>query len=207
MTTTRCLMATSSTFLLYMLLLFVGFHVHNINGSTIENLTAQEFYFLILNDSIDAIIDVRSQSEWDSGHIEGAMLVESLASYGDSESQQVTTPIDLAGCEYCDIIVYCRSGNRASVALKLLQNAGFKGQLYNGQGVRQWTEANYTLVNTSSIAAPCTYNQTLRDEHYTRWVSYQSTGTVIASNSGSFMIRGFSGLLIIGFVFASSMLL
>jgi rhodanese-related sulfurtransferase len=193
-------MSSSMSSLLCIILVF-GFQLHNAScsPSSIVNLTSQEFYNL--KDSVDAVIDVRGQSEWDSGHIEGAMLVEALASYGDIENQ-VTTPMDLAGCEYCDIIVYCRSGNRASVALRILQIAGFQGRLYNGQGVSQWTAANYTLVNdTSSIPAPCTYNDTVSDQCYTRTKS----GTVIgledkggeATSSGSWMISGFSGLCLI----------
>jgi phage shock protein E len=205
MTVNGCWKATISlsTLLLYLILLF-GFHVHNA-CSAIESLTSQEFYNL--KDSVDAVIDVRSQSEWDSGHIEGAMLMEALSSYGEEE-YQVTTPMDLAGCEYCDIIAYCRSGTRAEAALTILQNSGFKGRLYNGQGVSDWTDANYALVNTPSIAAPCSYNGTVSHQCYMNWLSYQAPNTMIVleekvyenASSGSLMASGFSAgrILIVG---------
>jgi rhodanese-related sulfurtransferase len=122
-----------------------------------ETLTPEEFF--ILKDTVNAVVDVRSQSEWDSGHIEGAMHVDSLSLYG-TESE-MSSPANLAGCEYCDIIVYCRSGARAGQALEHLEAAGFVGNLYNGLGVSQWTAANYPLVtNSPSTPAPCTVNAT-----------------------------------------------
>jgi rhodanese-related sulfurtransferase len=201
-------MPSSTVLLLYINLLFGFLH----NAFSYETLTAEGFF--TLKDSVDAVIDVRTLSEWESGHIEGAMLVEELASYG--KACQVTTPMDLKGCEYCDIIVYCRSGNRAGAALTILQNAGFKGRLYNGLGVSQWTDANYPLVNTPSIAAPCTYNATVNQQCYTDWLSNQASGKVVvleekdsgANNSGSLSLTtcGFSGMFIVGLAFAFTLL-
>jgi rhodanese-related sulfurtransferase len=53
------------------------------------------------------ILDVRTQSEWDSGHIAGATLAENLATFGTS-SHQGASPDDMIGCEFCSIAVYCR---------------------------------------------------------------------------------------------------
>jgi rhodanese-related sulfurtransferase len=200
---------SSSTFLLCLTLLF-GFHAHNA-CCAIENLSSQTFYSI--KDSVDAVVDVRSQSEWDSGHIEGAMLMEALSSFGE-QGYQVATPMDLVGCEYCDIIVYCRSGSRSGAALTILQNGGFKGRLYNGQGVSDWTDASYPLVNTPSIAAPCTYNGTVSHQCYMDWLSRQTPTTKIVLedkvyeavvNSGSLMPSGFAGLFILGLTSALSM--
>ena len=48
----------------------------------------------------DVLVDVRSTSEWEAGHIEGATLVENLASFGSGSSAESGSPADLAGCEY-----------------------------------------------------------------------------------------------------------
>jgi rhodanese-related sulfurtransferase len=141
------------------IVLFLGCFVQNV--CSYSTLTAEEFYNL--KDTVNVIVDVRTQSEWDSGHIEGAMHVDSLSLYGTE--LEISSPSDLAGCEYCDIIVYCRSGSRAGQALTLLEAAGFAGNLYNGLGVSQWSAANYPLVtNSPSTAAPCTVNATVRDQ-------------------------------------------
>ena len=76
----------------------------------------------------DVIVDVRTQSEYTTGHINGSTLVESLASFNTTD--QISTPQALHGCDYCDIVVYCRSGSRAATAIQHLIDAGYQGQLY-----------------------------------------------------------------------------
>eukprot|EP00549_Striatella_unipunctata_P010016 CAMPEP_0118709698 /NCGR_PEP_ID=MMETSP0800-20121206/22838_1 /TAXON_ID=210618 ORGANISM="Striatella unipunctata, Strain CCMP2910" /NCGR_SAMPLE_ID=MMETSP0800 /ASSEMBLY_ACC=CAM_ASM_000638 /LENGTH=74 /DNA_ID=CAMNT_0006613533 /DNA_START=162 /DNA_END=386 /DNA_ORIENTATION=- len=71
---------------------------------------------MIQNDAFDAVVDVRTVSEWeDTGIIENVTLIESMQSLS-------STPMDLMGCEYCSIAVYCRSGSRAQSALEKMQN-------------------------------------------------------------------------------------
>ena len=112
-------------------------------------LQPQEFLDGMLNGDFDAVIDVRTETEWSSvGHIENATLVENLASSG--------TPDSIMGCQNCTIAVYCQSGNRARQAItRLLQEYNFSGPLYNGQGVSQWAAAGFDLVLTDSMPAPC----------------------------------------------------
>lgn len=126
-------------------------------------LTADEFYQRLVTGDYDVIVDVRSVGEWDAGRIPNATLVESLASYTvNGGANNVGTPADLAGCEYCRMIIYCRSGNRARTAIQILRDHGFQ-QLWNGMGVNQWTDANYSLVLTPSVVPPCTVNDTVSD--------------------------------------------
>lgn len=108
---------------------------------------------------IDAIIDVRTAEEFATGHVPGAMLVDSLASFGTDP--QADGPQALAGCEYCDIAAYCSSGNRAAAALRILQQAGFQGRLYNAGTITQWRENNYPISQGASRAQPCTTNPTV----------------------------------------------
>src|SRR5210317_1113737 len=61
----------------------------------------------------DAIIDVRTQGEWEAGHIEGATLALNLASYPDT-SIETASPADFTGCETCTIVVYCRKNDNWS---------------------------------------------------------------------------------------------
>ena len=56
------------------------------------------------------------------------------------------------------------SGSRASGAIKVLQENGFVGRLYNGQGVNQWTRDNYELVNTPSVDPPCKTDEAIQTE-------------------------------------------
>jgi phage shock protein E len=127
-------------------------------SSEIVQLNSTQFYQrAFVEGSVDVIVDVRTRSEWESGHIEGALFLENLGNAGTAS--EITSPADLAGCEYCEIIVYCQSGNRAGKALLNLQAAGFQ-KIYNGQGATQWTAALYELVTTPSVPAECTTNST-----------------------------------------------
>jgi rhodanese-related sulfurtransferase len=118
-----------------------------------EELTPETFKMMIDAGAFAAIIDVRSLTEFrDDGHIANATLVENLALFGTSS--QIGTPSDLAGCEQCDLAIYCRSGGRAAAAIQHLLDAGFIGRLYNGLGVSQWTAAGYPLVTGSDVSTP-----------------------------------------------------
>jgi rhodanese-related sulfurtransferase len=143
------------------------------SSSSLEPITlnATTFYSMFMEDTtttttnqtkkwFDVIVDVRTKDEYSTGHINGSTLVESLASY--NTSNQISTPDAIRGCDYCAIVVYCRSGSRAADAIQHFINAGYKGQFYNGLGVSQWTAAGYPLVvNDISIIPACTINTTI----------------------------------------------
>ena len=63
------------------------------------------------------VIDVRTASEYAEGHLEGARLLDVT----DGELQQALPDLD-PSARY---LVYCRSGNRASQAKALMEDAGF----------------------------------------------------------------------------------
>lgn len=124
-----------------LLMLFLGLaaarRLHDHSGQRsaqlIEmRLTSEEFKEKIDNNLLDVIVDVRTRGEWEQGRIPGATFLERLNRF--NQSDQVATPSDLAGCEFCDIGVYCQSGNRAGTAIQILMANGFKGHLYNGLG-------------------------------------------------------------------------
>lgn len=64
------------------------------------------------------IIDVRTQAEWNDGHMEGAMLIpydliaERIGNVVKDKSQR--------------IYVYCRSGRRSKIAKETLEKNGYK---------------------------------------------------------------------------------
>lgn len=150
-------------------------------ANTLQALQPDEFRERLLAGDYNVIVDVRRRGdEWELGHIPEATLVENLALFSPGSTTNRGTPSDLAGCEFCDIIVYCRSGARAGQAISILQENGFEGRLYNGLGVSQWTgdPYNYELVNTVSVVPPCTFNQTVSDQCYNEWVARTSDTTV-----------------------------
>lgn len=64
------------------------------------------------------LLDVRTQKEWDEGHLKGAKLVTlSEAGFAD-KAKAVLDPKK-------PVVVYCRSGKRSAKAAKQLRDAGF----------------------------------------------------------------------------------
>lgn len=137
----------------------------------VTNLDTKTFKENIEQGVFDVIVDTRTFGEWESGHVPNATFIDSLQLFGTP--QQVSTPDELAGCRSraCSIAVYCRSGARAGGAAVVLEGAGFEGEIYNGQGVQQWTEAGFDLVDTPSVIPPCTKND---DEEVTPVVANES---------------------------------
>ena len=61
------------------------------------------------------VIDVRSEAEWNTGHLEGALHIEW------QDILQISTQIPKDE----QIYLYCRSGNRSEKATKILLEAGY----------------------------------------------------------------------------------
>ena len=82
------------------------------------------------------LLDVRTADEFNSGHIDGAYNIshEMLASRLDE------LPSDVP------IVLYCRSGNRSSVARDVLRDAGYTNFYDIDGGTNNWTRQGYTLV-------------------------------------------------------------
>ena len=79
------------------------------------------------------ILDVRTQEEYDSGHLKDAMLIP----VDDLEERINEVPVGKP------IIVYCRSGRRSAIAADILLNNGFS-PVYDMQGgIEKWKSDGY----------------------------------------------------------------
>jgi glyoxylase-like metal-dependent hydrolase (beta-lactamase superfamily II)/rhodanese-related sulfurtransferase len=74
-----------------------------------------------------ALLDVRDQDEWDAGHIAGSLHVP-LPALCDQLDAISARPADRL------LAVACSAGNRAAVAVSLLERAGVKGVIHVGPG-------------------------------------------------------------------------
>jgi rhodanese-related sulfurtransferase len=80
-------------------------------------------------------LDVRTQDEWDQGHIARSTLIP----LNDLESRLSELPMD------GDIVVVCRSGLRSRDGVNILQKAGFTRVTCMSGGILAWTAAGYSL--------------------------------------------------------------
>ena len=76
------------------------------------------------------ILDVREQSEYDSGHIPGAVLLP-VGSI-DQDTAAVVIPD-----KDSTVLVYCRSGNRSKTASAALAELGYTA-VYEFGGINTW---------------------------------------------------------------------
>jgi len=92
---------------------------------------SQEEAKTIMSTNHDAVIlDVRTQEEYDSGHIKGAVLLPV------DEITQETAQAVIPGKD-TQVLVYCRSGNRSVTASKALVQLGYT-QVYEFGGINTW---------------------------------------------------------------------
>ncbi len=83
------------------------------------------------------ILDVRSQEEYEKGHIKGAMnITHAELPYSIEEIEQYKSK---------EIVVYCRSGRRSGLAIKTLQDNGFMKILQLQGHIKNWKQNNFTL--------------------------------------------------------------
>ena len=101
------------------------------------SVNVDEFQTLIANPNVQ-LLDVRTQEEFDEGHIAGAMLVDVNDSTFVEKAVAVLDP-------QREVAVYCRSGRRSARAASLLTENHFKVTNLNG-GVMAWQDAGKTLV-------------------------------------------------------------
>jgi rhodanese-related sulfurtransferase len=81
-------------------------------------------------------LDVRTQAEWDQGHIAKSTLIP----LDDLQARLGELPRDR------DIVVICRSGARSKEGAAILRQAGFTRVTCMTGGLQAWNAAGYSLT-------------------------------------------------------------
>ena len=92
----------------------------------------------LINNIQPLILDVRTPGEYKRGHLENSVLipVQELQSRWK----------ELSAYKNQDILIYCATGNRSTVASKILIDHGFK-RIYNMRyGIKDWSKNRYPVV-------------------------------------------------------------
>lgn len=102
---------------------------------TFTKISAQDAKKIMDEEKNIIILDVRTEDEYSSGHIENSILisVDDIKSKAESILKEKDQKI----------LIYCRTGNRSNVALKKLKEMGYTN-LYDFGGINSW---EYGLVN------------------------------------------------------------
>ena len=83
------------------------------------------------------IIDVRTEAEWKTGHLDGAIHIEW------QDILQLSSKISKDE----EIYLYCRSGNRSGKATKILTDAGYMNALNAGSIEQASKLLNKEIIN------------------------------------------------------------
>ena len=100
-----------------MMLTGCGQDKENNQGAVYVNITAEEAKQIMDNEEGYIILDVRTQEEYNQGHIPGAIVIshEEIT----EKAEEVLTDKDQL------ILVYCRSGRRSKIAAEALVELGY----------------------------------------------------------------------------------
>ena len=81
---------------------------------------------------------MRTGGEFAGGHLEGAVLipVQELARRGG----------ELAAHKQDPVLIYCATGNRSTVAAKMLVDAGFEQVINVRRGIKEWMREGLPVV-------------------------------------------------------------
>lgn len=109
----------------------------------VKRLSVQEVKKAIDGKEKVVLIDAQDMKDYQGGHIEGAVNMSRAASVSgrllEHHMQKVTTDKD------AKIIVYCQFDTRAPLAVKTLNEIGYKNAAYMIGGLKAWKDAGYPL--------------------------------------------------------------
>ena len=100
-----------------MLLTACGQVKENDQGAVYMNITAEEAKQIMDSKEGYVILDVRTQEEYDQGHIPGAILIPDTEI--EARAEEILTDKDQL------ILIYCRSGRRSKLAAEALVELGY----------------------------------------------------------------------------------
>ena len=106
-----------------------------------EDISAQEAEVLIQKNKEDPhfiSLDIRTPTEFESGHIEGAINIDYYAASFSSD-------LDTLNKENA-YLVYCRTGNRTGRTMPLMKRLRFKEVYHMSGGIVQWKQHGYPIV-------------------------------------------------------------
>ena len=112
-----------------MLLTACGGNGENDREAVYVNVTAEEAKEMMDSQTGYIILDVRTQEEYDQGHIPGAILIPDYEI--KARAEEVLTDKDQL------ILIYCRSGRRSKLAAEALVELGYTNIAEFG-GIIDW---------------------------------------------------------------------
>jgi molybdopterin/thiamine biosynthesis adenylyltransferase/rhodanese-related sulfurtransferase len=109
----------------------------------IEEIDAATLHAELAAGKHSELVDVRSQGEWDEGHLPGAHNVG--RDYLESRTERLIPDRD------APIVLYCESGNRSFMAAKTLRELGYTNVRVLNGGYVDWKRDGFEIVFPRSL--------------------------------------------------------
>jgi rhodanese-related sulfurtransferase len=127
---------------IFVLIILTGVMVMNSEEQKgiLKTITTKEGAKLIEDNKANSdfvIIDVRTEDEFKSGHVEKARNIDFYGKDFETKLNALDKNKTYA--------IYCRSGNRSGQALSMMEKLGFK-KVYNFGGIVEWVKAGFKTV-------------------------------------------------------------
>ena len=121
-----------------MVLAVAGYYMQMGSGNSgYVNVDVGEARDLIAEKADLVILDVRTVSEYESGHLEGAVNIPVEVLSGRLSE---LNPDD-------ELLVYCRTGNRSTTAVGILRENGYDRIYHMDGGITAWMSAGFPTVS------------------------------------------------------------
>lgn len=107
-------------------------------GASLETISAAESNTLIKQNQSNSdfiILDVRTPNEYAAGHLKHSKLLNFRGDDFESKLNQLD--------KSKTYLIYCRSGGRSGMALKLMEKSGFQSVYNMGGGFNDWSRAQF----------------------------------------------------------------
>ena len=116
-------------YILMIALVIGGLFMFMQSGNANQTMTYQELQNKLNAQENFVLLDVRTQEEFNAGHIAGAILLP----YDEINLKAATVLPD----KEKEIVLYCRSGRRSAIAKKALVELGYK-DVEDFGGINRW---------------------------------------------------------------------
>ena len=99
------------------------------SGASYQTISAEDAKAMMDDGAPYILLDVRTQEEFDEGHIEGALLIpyDEIANLAETELPD----------KDARILLYCRTGRRSAIAAETLAGMGYT-DVYDFGGIVDW---------------------------------------------------------------------
>jgi len=109
------------------------------NAPTADSITAFELRTLLESSTVPRVVDVRTPAEFETAHISGSYNVplDVLKAHGSEVVEHLN--------QDHDVVLVCRSGQRATTAQTQLRNAGLAGGRVLEKGLTDWESQGFAV--------------------------------------------------------------